>query len=941
MTEPADSIVGRSVRGTPLPGSLLELLRSASVRQGGVFLGSRAANGLLAVLQVFLVTRAVGPAEAGHFFLLWTAAWLLSVIVKFGADGILPRAVAEARLAGAGTLSIGRVLGMGLLVGAATLPIVMALLGVPLKPLEIGLAVGLAGSWAANGVVAALLKAHGRADLSGIVANVVWPIGGALAPLVVLVAGGDWVAIAWLTLAASIASLIAAGLVAAKGLGSAPLRNLIRGSGREVPVERDEVGAALLTTLYEVVIWLPVLIGGVLDVSAAAAAGLFAASRVAGVFSWGYQAVLTVLVPRIAEALARRDAAAARRVLLTGSLAGVVVTWPLCLAGILLAGPLLGLMDASYDEWSGVLILLILARAIDAATGPLGEALLVGRRTWVDIGFVIAGVVLGVVTAEVLYEPTDPITIGIGAAAGFVVINLLRVAYVASMLRGPDVTPGPLSARDVPVSSPAFGAAALAVGVGLAVISVSATPGGSAGVLVASASATLAALGLLLLGVWQFGTRGALASPLVVVSVVLLCVFALRPAALVVDPSEATTGLVAVGFTWNDLATTVGIGVLGFAVFGAAFLFAWRLWPRREAAATRLPPDIRIARVALGALALGSVLWGVLFLRNGGLDALRDDPASLHLEQFSGGYGVFGYMLCMAAALLVLWAWLRRPTPLLGRTLTLAAVVSVVAAFALQTRGPLIASIAAAAVLTLTERRLSRRRMLALALVGVLLVFGFAYMRTVREQAQGKLLGEAIEATASTSPLTVVGDDFTEVDNFVTLRRLVPDGLPWLAGRSFAEVPAAFVPRQLWADKPLPIDFALSRALFGPDGRAGTPFTLAGELYWNYGIAGVLLGMTILGAVGAAGWGALRSRRSGGATVAAAALVGYSYLLLTRPLGPMLLTTVMALVAILIVATLGGLLQPRRTIRAQAMRNLVASTSRTRAAVTPTQRSHD
>jgi O-antigen/teichoic acid export membrane protein len=941
VIEPVGSIVGRSIRAGGAPGSLRELLRSASVRQGGVFLGSRAANGLLGVLQVFLVTRAVGPAEAGRFFVLWTAAWLLSVIVKFGADGILPRAVAEARLAGAATVSIGRVLGMGVLVGTATLPIVMTVLGVPLKPLEVGLVVGLAGSWAANGVVAALLKAHGRADLSGIVANVVWPIGGALAPLLVLVSGGDWVTIAWLTLAASVASLIAAGLVAVGGLGRTPLRNLIRGSRRNVPVERDEIGAAVLTTLYEVVIWLPVLIGGLLEVTPAAAAGLFAATRVAGLFSWGYQAVLTVLVPRIAETLARRDAAGARRVLMTGSLAGAVVTWPLCFLGILLADPLLGLLDASYDEWSGVLVLLILARAIDAATGPLGEALLVGRRTWVDISFVVTGVVLGVVTAKVLYEPTDPVTIGVGAAAGFVVINLLRVAYVASMLRGAQTRPSRPLVHEVFAISTALGAAALSVGVALAIISVSATPDGSDAVLVAIAAAMLAGVGLLVLGISQFGARSALASPLVVVCLVLLCVFALRPGGLVVDSSQATSGLVAVGFAWNDLASTVGIGVLGFAAFGTAFLLAWRLWPRRAAAASGVPPSRRVVRVALGALAVGSLLWGALFLRNGGFGALVNDPASLHLEQFSGGYGVFGYMLCLAVALLVLWAWLRRPTRMLGVMLGLATVVSVVAALALQTRGPLIASIAAAAVLTVHERSLSPRRVIALALVGVLLVFGFAYMRTVREHAQAKPLREAIEATAGEGPLTLVGDDFTEVDNFVTLRRLIPDGLPWLAGRSLADVPAAFVPRQLWADKPLPIDFALSQAVFGPDSRAGTPFTLAGELYWNYGIAGVLAGMTMLGAVGGAGWRVLRSRRSGGATVAAAALVGYSYLLLTRPLGPMLLTTVMALVAILILAALAGLLQPSHAIRVPTMRKLVGSRSRSGAAVKPTQRSRD
>ena len=75
--------------------SVLETLRLTSVRYGGVFVASRALNGALALLQVLLVTEAVGPAGAGRFFLLWTAAWLLSVVVKFGADGILPRAVAE------------------------------------------------------------------------------------------------------------------------------------------------------------------------------------------------------------------------------------------------------------------------------------------------------------------------------------------------------------------------------------------------------------------------------------------------------------------------------------------------------------------------------------------------------------------------------------------------------------------------------------------------------------------------------------------------------------------------------------------------------------------------------------------------------------------------------------------------------------------------------
>ncbi len=417
------------------PSGPLALLRLASVRQGGVYLASRFANGVLALLQLVLVTEAVGPSDAGRYFLLWTAAWLLSVVVKFGSDGIVPRAVAEARLAGGDVVSVRRVCAAGALGAALLLAPVMAVLGVPLGPLEVVLVCGLALVWGAIGVLAALLKAHGRADLSGLVGNVLWPLAPVAAAVVAMATGSDWQGIALLTLVASLASLGISVAVTVRGLGTAPVAHLLGAGGSVVPVERDEVGAAVLTTLYEVVIWLPVLLGGLLGLDPEQAAGLFAATRIAGLFSWGYQAVLTVLVSRIATAFAAADAAGARRALRVGSLAGIALTWPLCVLGVVLAGPLLDLLSSVYDEWAGVLMLLIAARAVDAATGPLGEALLVGRRTWVDVAFVLSGVAVAALAVETLQGPSGNIAVGIGAAAGFVLVNLLRLSYVGFMLR--------------------------------------------------------------------------------------------------------------------------------------------------------------------------------------------------------------------------------------------------------------------------------------------------------------------------------------------------------------------------------------------------------------------------------------------------------------------------------------------------------------------------
>jgi oligosaccharide repeat unit polymerase len=239
----------------------------------------------------------------------------------------------------------------------------------------------------------------------------------------------------------------------------------------------------------------------------------------------------------------------------------------------------------------------------------------------------------------------------------------------------------------------------------------------------------------------------------------------------------------------------------------------------------------------------------------------------------------------------------------------MATAVSVAASFALQTRGPLLASVFAAAVIVMSSKPPSKRITVTFFLVALLVGIGFAYVRTVREYTQTEPLGSAIEASLSTNPLRLFASDFSEVENFVILEQLVPDSIPRLSGQSLRDVPAAFVPRQIWPDKPLPVDFELSETILGDGTRAGTPFTLAGELFWNFGVAGVLVGMAVLGGILGLCWRALKRGRSGAAPLVAAALVGYSYLIFTRPLGPMLLTLAMGLIGLLVVGAMTGLLR--------------------------------
>jgi hypothetical protein len=86
------------------------------------------------------------------------------------------------------------------------------------------------------------------------------------------------------------------------------------------------------------------------------------------------------------------------------------------------------------------------------------------------------------------------------------------------------------------------------------------------------------------------------------------------------------------------------------------------------------------------------------------------------------------------------------------------------------------------------------------------------------------------------------------------------DGL--LHGAGMAYVPMAFIPRILWHDKPM-LDrgryftAALGMASGEDTATSSTGQTSAGELYWNFGWPGVVVGMYLVGAALSGAWWAL------------------------------------------------------------------------------------
>jgi O-antigen/teichoic acid export membrane protein len=405
------------------------------------FLLSRIVNALLVLGQLALVARLYGNLDASKFFVLWTVIWAGSVGVRFGFDLLLPKHVASAELSG----SVGDLAGYRR-VARYTLPAVVVLSGPVLiavlpdtSPAEALLAIPIvvvgAIGWALPYLASALARGYGHAGLSG------W-IGG---PVAILLATGavpaaHAISDSWLVL--GVASALALALSAAIALTllaraiawrrvSAALFNRPTGA-----VDPDTWSTGALMAIAEINLVLPVWIAGGLGLSAVEVGALYGALRMAAAFSWLFTTVVTVITPMLAEALARRNYTRLRELLWRSAMLGAGATIPLAAVGALLSAQLLGLLDPSYRDYGYLLAILIGARLLDAATGAVAEALIIGDRArWELVNQVVATAFL--LLAAILLEPSMGVGgLALAVALSVAVLNLARVVEVRRLLAG-------------------------------------------------------------------------------------------------------------------------------------------------------------------------------------------------------------------------------------------------------------------------------------------------------------------------------------------------------------------------------------------------------------------------------------------------------------------------------------------------------------------------
>jgi hypothetical protein len=99
---------------------------------------------------------------------------------------------------------------------------------------------------------------------------------------------------------------------------------------------------------------------------------------------------------------------------------------------------------------------------------------------------------------------------------------------------------------------------------------------------------------------------------------------------------------------------------------------------------------------------------------------------------------------------------------------------------------------------------------------------------------------------------TIVGNSkYLDITKPAHIIDAIPGKIEYQYGRTFTLWLAAPIPRTMWKEKPvISIGQILGEKVFGSGiGRAGggIPPGFISELYWNFGVPGVLIGMYILG----------------------------------------------------------------------------------------------
>lgn len=400
-------------------------------------------------------------------------------------------------------------------------------------------------------------------------------------------------------------------------------------------------------------------------------------------------------------------------------------------------------------------------------------------------------------------------------------------------------------------------AAGLAIAIGYLLVYLPSFAG-PAGVAVAVLGLAVAAI----LPVVLFHRRYGSAMPGSAYALLTFATFGLGALAWLGHPRGASISL-----DQDDVAAALAVVTLGLTCFWAGYLLsapARREPILRPRALTPLP--IVWAFVALG---IGSQI--VLF-QAGSFGYLRDFATSEANSGWTQWFSTLTYLTPLALFITAIHAFGNGSRKHLVAFWTIVAV-NIVVGFISGFKGQVVWPLIWALFIYYYYRRRIPRMAVVAAVVGALLLIpaNLMYRGLARPTASTasaidsigdawQAATEAISSTVETSTSQRVSTfavwataRFRNIDSVALIVQKTPEQYPYLRGELYWQaLPVTIIPRFLWPSKPsLQVGYEFGQKYLGlpPEILTSIPVTQPGDLYMNFGVAGVLVGMAAWGSV--------------------------------------------------------------------------------------------
>ncbi len=322
----------------------------------------------------------------------------------------------------------------------------------------------------------------------------------------------------------------------------------------------------------------------------------------------------------------------------------------------------------------------------------------------------------------------------------------------------------------------------------------------------------------------------------------------------------STPGIPGPGLDRDDITSALLVVSLGVSAFAVGSWLVYTPKPHPTLIFGGGLPSVRALGIAY-LIGVGSLALGIFLKTYGYVTTAGVSTTVLSVVQLFASLGTIATLVTLCAALV----YFRTGDRQLGRMLTTFVVIQVVLGFVIGYKGASLDPLLVTLLAYVAIRRRVPWRFVGLAMIAtfvVLLPANTAYRASLREGSGGTVsaLTRTLTKPELYRPDNLVSDAyvyasyrFRLIDSPALIVANTPSQYPYAHGTRYLELPLTLaVPRVLWPEKPVLDDstqFSSTYWQIPPSRHTATGLTQVGDLYRNFGLLGVGVGMFAWGAV--------------------------------------------------------------------------------------------